>query len=157
MARWSGWAVTWVHFNIAMFSAYAFFGAVSLFWPSAIEWPWLYPFHLAGLAFNILVIYGLIRKMPWTRVLIVVYAAGMIAHLVVFILVPISMAIAYVGPSRSFYSMVIRGMSLVGAEEYSMLAISAFNAAMVLVHSLNIWVCLRSKSAEIFAGQVALQ
>ncbi len=132
-------AVSWVYFNVAMFSAYALFGSISLFWPSALNRPWLYPLHLGGLAFNFAVIYGLLRKRPWTSLLIVLYAVGMIAHLVVFILVPLSMVIAYVGPSRSFYTLMIMALPLLDAKEHSVLVASAFNAVMVLVHAINIW------------------
>ncbi len=142
----SKWAVWWVHFNIVMFSAYALFGALSLFWPSVLERLWLYPLHLGGLAFNCAIIYGLARRKLWTSPLIVVYGAGMIAHLLVFIFVPISMAIAYIGPSRSFYSLAITVLSLAGGEEYATAGITVFNAVMVLVHLINIFFFLNSWS-----------
>lgn len=153
----SRWAISWVYFNIVLFSAYALFGTVSLFWPGLLERLWLYPFHLGGLIFNLATVYGLIRRRFWATILIVLYAAGMIAHLLVFIFVPISMVAAYVGPSISFYSLVIMVLSLAGAGEYAALVISVFNAVMVLVHAVNIWFFLRSETAEMFGKQYGPQ
>ncbi len=149
----SRWARGWVRFNVVLFCAYALFGVLSLFWPSMLEKLWLYPLHLAGLAFNLAVVYGLARRRRWAPFLIVLFAVGMIAHLLIFMFVPISMAIAYVGPSRSFYTLAIRAISGAGAEGCSMRAVWVFNAAMALVHAINIWFFLRSGTAGMFRAQ----
>lgn len=150
----SRWAVRWFRFNIVMFSAYALFGTLSLFWPSALERLWLYPLHLGGLAFNLAILYGLARRRLWTTILIVLYGAGMVAHLLIFIFVPISMAIAYVGPSRSFYTLVIDALSHAGAGQYAMDTVRAFNALMALVHTINIFFFLKS-GATVLKPRVA--
>jgi hypothetical protein len=137
---------------VALFCAYALFGALSLFWPGPLEKPWLYPLHLAGLAFNLAVVYGLAGRRRWAPPLVVLFALGMIAHLLVFMLVPISMAIAYVGPSRSFYTLAIRLISGAGAEGYAMRALWLFNATMTLVHGANVWFFLRSETVGMFRG-----
>jgi hypothetical protein len=144
------WALGWVRFNVVLFSAYALFGVLSLFWPAPLERLWLYPLHLAGLALTLAVIYGLARRRRWAPPLVVLFALGMMAHLIIFMLVPISMAIAYVGPSRSFYTLAIRSLSWAGAEAHSMRAVWLFNFAMALVHGANVWFFLRTGTVEMF-------
>jgi hypothetical protein len=144
------WALGWVRFNVALFCAYALFGVLSLFWPAPLEGLWLYPLHLAGLALNAAIVYGLARRRRWAPPLVVLFALGMLAHLLVFMLVPISMAIAYVGPSRSFYTLAIRLISGAGAEGHAMRAVWLFNGVMALVHGANVWFFLRGETVAMF-------
>jgi hypothetical protein len=74
----------------------------------------------------------------------------MILHLLIFIFVPISMALAYIGPSRSFYTLLILLITSPGTEEQAMNAITIFNVFMILVHTFNIWFFISKSTVRIF-------
>jgi hypothetical protein len=132
-----------------MFSAYALFGVLSLFWPEAVPKAWLLP-HLAGLVFTLSILYGLIRRKYWTVFLIVFFSTGMVLNLVLFIFSPLSMAIAYIGPSRSFLAFIGFVLSKTGALGFFSSFFTVFNGAMIVVHLVNLNFFLRKKTAVLF-------
>jgi len=143
-------AVLWISFNIILFSTYALFGVFSLFWPQALEKVWLYPLHLAGLLFTLAILYGLVKRKYWTVFLILPFSFGMILHLITFILFPLSMAIAYIGPSRSFIALMSVVLSRIGALDLFSSFFIAFNCAMIFVHLINMIFFLRKKTSILF-------
>jgi hypothetical protein len=146
----SGRAVLWISFNIVLFSAYALFGVFSLFLPEPLETPWLYPLHLAGLLFTLAILYGLVKRKYWTVFLLLPFSVGMILHLGTFIIYPLSMAIAYIGPSRSFIALMSFTLSRIGAVDLFSSFFIAFNSAMIMVHLTNIVFFLRKNTAILF-------
>ena len=142
---------TWIWFNIALFSAYTFFGVLSLFWPVPLIRLWLYPLHMGGLAFNLAILYGLARKKSWVVYLVLFMSFAMVLHLLVFILAPLSMALAYIGPSRSFYSVFIHAIAYFGLEHSFTLINSIFNSTMVMLHVANFLFFLRGETLDFFS------
>lgn len=145
------WAVLWIKINIVMFFSYFLFGLISFFWPSPLAELWLYPLHLAGLALDLLILYGLYRKRPWIILLVPVFSFAMILHLVAFIFVPLSLSIAYIGPSRSFYTLMIHILSAAGAEGYSAISMAMFNAVVLVLHAANIAFFVGKRAARMFS------
>ncbi len=142
---------TWIQFNIALFSAYSFFGVLSLFWPTPLARLWLYPLHMGGLALNLAILYGLARKTSWAVYLVLFMSLSMVLHLLVFIFAPLSMMLAYIGPSRSFYSMFISSIAYFGMGDSFVLLNNIFNSAMVLAHLANFLFFLRSETLDVFS------
>ncbi len=140
----------WIQFNIAMFSAYSFFGVLSLFWPTPLVRIWLYPLHMAGLGFNLAILYGLVRKTSWAVYLVLFMSFSMALHLLVFIFAPLSMSLAYIGPSRSFYSMFISSIAYFGMGDSFVLLNNIFNLVMVLAHVANFLFFLRKETLDVF-------
>lgn len=128
-----------------MFSAYALFGILSFVWPTILGKIWLNLSHLAGLALDFLLLYCLMKRKFWALLLVPAFSFAMILHLLVFIFSPLSVAIAYIGPSRSFYTLFITVLAKAGAEEYSAVSMTGFNAAMVLFHTVNLMVFIFSR------------
>lgn len=145
---------TWIQFNIAMFSAYSFFGVLSLFWPTPLARIWLYPLHMAGLGFNLAILYGLVRKTSWAVYLVLFMSFSMVLHLLVFIFAPLSMSLAYIGPSRSFYSMFISSIAYFGMGDSFVLLNNIFNSAMVVAHVANLLFFLRKETLEFFEPMI---
>lgn len=143
--------VFWLHFNIILFSLYALFGAISFIWPSVIENMWLTLMHIATLLVDLLIVYGLIMRVPRTNYLVTVISLLMFVHLLVFIVAPLSMAVAYIGPSRSFYSLIAVAVSSTMGERYVNVSITVFNAAILFVHGANVCFFSRRKTGELFA------
>ena len=143
-------AVLWISFNIVLFSAYALFGVFSVFLPTPLENIWLYSLHLAGLLFTLAVLYGLVKRRYWIIFLILPFSVGMILHLATFIVFPLSMAIAYIGPSRSFIALISLTLSRIGAIHLFSSFFLAFNCAMIMVHLVNIIFFLRRDTAMLF-------
>lgn len=142
-------AVLWISFNSILFSAYALFGVISLFWPEVIEKAWLYALHLAGMLFTLAILYGLVKRKYWTVFLILPFSLGMILHLITFIFFPLSIAIAYIGPSRSFIALVSLVLSRIGALDLFSSFFVAFNCAMIIVHLINLVFFLRKKTRRL--------
>ncbi len=142
--------ILWIHFNIILFSAYAIFGVLSLFLPEAINKIWLYPLHLVGLLFTLTILYGLVKRKYWTAFLVLPFSVGMALHLGTFIIFPLGMAIAYIGPSRSFMALVSFALSKAGAISLFTPFFMVFNSAMVIVHLINIVFFLKRDTAVFF-------
>jgi hypothetical protein len=140
----------WIQINIFMFSAYFLFGVLSLFWPSTLERVLLYPLHAGGLAYNALVLYGLLMKRRWSVYLVQFFSFSMVIHLLIFIFVPLAMSLAYIGPSRSFYAVFIYLVSLAGLGEMFSVINTTFNSFMALLHLVNLFFFMRKKTAEQF-------
>jgi ABC-type sulfate transport system permease component len=75
----------------------------------------------------------------------------LLLHLLVFIFIPLSMSITYIGPSRSFYSLLAVIVSKALSEEYVNVSITAFNVLMALVHGINLCYFSRRKTAGMFS------
>jgi len=144
-------AIAWISFNVVLFSAYAFFGVLSVFLPEAFQARWLYPLHIAGLLFTLAILYGLLERKYWTAFLIVPFSVGMMLHLSIFIIYPLSMAIAYIGPSRSFMAFISFVLSRTNALNFFTPFFMVFNSAMIVVHLVNIVFFLRRDTATFFA------
>jgi len=142
--------IVWICFNIILFSAYAFFGVFSLFLPERLEKIWLYPLHLVGLFFTLAILYGLVKRKYWTIFLVLPFSVGMILHLGTFIIFPLSMAISYIGPSRSFIALISFALSRIGAIELFSTFFVVFNSVMIIVHLVNIIFFLRRDTATLF-------
>ena len=69
----------------------------------------------------------------------------------VFSVAPLSMALAYIGPSRSFYSVFIHAIAYFGLEHSFTLINNIFNSAMVIVHVANFLFFLRSETLDFFS------
>jgi hypothetical protein len=142
----------WIKFNTVLFSAYASFGVISLFWPSVIDSIWLVFLHLATLAVNLLIVYGLSRRALRINWLVAVVSLLMIANLLIFTLNPLNVQLAYLGPSRSFYSAFLSLVSLLGGGRLILAAFVGFNVAMAAVHVANLFYFTRKRTAEMFKG-----
>ncbi len=142
--------ILWIRFNVTLFSAYAIFGILSLFLPEAINKIWLYPLHLVGLLFTLAILYGLVRRKYWTAFLVLPFSVGMILHLGTFIIFPLSMVIAYIGPSRSFMALVGFTLSRIGAISFFTPFFIVFNSGMIIVHLVNIVFFLKRETAVFF-------
>ena len=102
------------------------------------------------LLFTLAILYGLVKRKYWTVFLILPFSFGMILHLIIFILFPLSMAIVYIGPSRSFFALVSVVLSRMGALDLFSSFFTAFNCAMIIVHLINMIFFLRKKTATLF-------
>lgn len=140
----------WINFNIILFSGYVLFGIPSFFWPTPLTGIWFILLHFTTLLVDIFVIYGLIAGRFRVNYLIVVISILMVAHLVVFIFVPLGMVIAYMGPSRAFYSFFLIVTHTVGGSKLSSYALTSFNSLMIVIHLVNIFYFKRKNVAELF-------
>jgi len=70
--------------------------------------------------------------------LISIVAFLMIVHLFIFIVEPLSMGLAYIGPGRSFYTLFSIVLSMIGGERFLYYALLSFNLTMVIVHLINL-------------------
>ena len=144
-------AIRWIFFNIILFSGYVLFGVFSLVWPEPIQNAWLCLLHLAGLLFTLAILYGLVKRKYWTVFLILPFSFTMILHLIIFTFYPLSMAIAYIGPSRSFIALISFVLSKIGVLGLFSSFFIAFNCAMIIVHLINLKFFLNKKTATLFS------
>jgi len=128
----------WINFNIALFSAYAVFGVISFFVPEPLERGWVILLHLGTLLAYLLVVYGLVRRVFRMNYVVAVISALMVVHLLIFTLVPLGIQLAYMGPSRSFYSLLLRATAPAVGERNTLYVLEGFNVLMMLVHGINI-------------------
>ncbi|MEK6700289.1 MAG: hypothetical protein AABZ10_14755 [Nitrospirota bacterium] len=140
----------WILFNIVLFSGYLVFGVVSFFYPSTVKTLWIILLYLVTMLVNYFIIYGLIKRISGIPCFIVVVSSLMIAHLLIFIYLPLGMELAYIGPSRGFYSLFILFLSLIVNEHVINRGILAFNIVMVFVHAINIIYFTRSRVVALF-------
>ncbi len=140
----------WINFNVVLFLGYTLFGIPSFFWPTPLRNPVFIFLHLATLAVDLFVVYGLIMGKFRVNYLIVLISLLMVAHLLVFILVPLGMVVAYIGPSRAFYTLFLNVTAQFGSGKFSSHALTAFNSFMVLIHLRNISYFRRRKVALLF-------
>ncbi len=140
----------WINFNIILFSGYVLFGILSFFIPAPIQSIWLILGHLAGLIVDLFVIYGLVLKKFRINYLIIIISFFMVLHLLLFIFVPLGMVLAYIGPSRAFYTLFPMMLSMLGGERFISSALTLFNSAMVVIHLINIFYFTRKNIADLF-------
>jgi hypothetical protein len=140
----------WINFNIALFSGYALFSVGSFFWPEMLHFSWIFVIHLATLFVYLLVVFGLATRSLRVNYLVAMISPMMIAHLFVFTTVPLGIQFAYIGPSRSFYTLFFFAVSKVGGEGATLYAFIAFNVLMAFVHAVNICYFTRKKIAAVF-------
>jgi len=141
---------SWVNFNIVLFCGYSLFAVPSFFWPAPLRNFWFILLHLATLAVDVFVVYGLIAGKFRINYLIVLISIVMVAHLLLFIFVPLGMVLAYIGPSRAFYTLFLTLMSQFGGGKFSSYALMAFNSVMVVIHLKNISYFGRKDAAALF-------
>lgn len=142
----------WINFNIVLFLGYSIFAIPSFFWPTPLRNPVFILLHLATLAVDLFVLYGLIVRRFRINYLIVLISFLMVAHLLLFIFVPLGMVLAYLGPSRAFYTLFLNLASRFGGEKFSSYALLAFNSAMALIHLGNIFYFRRRQVAALFTS-----
>jgi hypothetical protein len=140
----------WIGFNIALFSGYAVLGIPSFFWPSPLKENWVILLHLLTLLVEAAIVYGLIRRVAGTNYLVALIAPLMMAHLLIFTFVPLGIQLAYIGPSRAFYTLLIKGMSRLGGGKYIFYSLSAFNLLLTLIHGINLFYFTRRRVARMF-------
>ena len=140
----------WITVNILLFSGYAIFDVASFFWPSGESNVWILFLYFITLAVNLLIVYGLIRKTARILYLVVLVSFLMLLHLLIFILHPLGIEVAYLGPSRSFYFLFISVMAGVVAETRIGHAVLLFNLVMVCVHVINVVYFTRKKVVALF-------
>ncbi len=140
----------WINFNIALFSGYAIFGAISLFWPHIIKNVFFILLHVATLIVNIVVVYGLVKRRLSINYLIAIISPLMIMHLIVFISVPLGIEFAFVGPSRAFYLLFFYTVSIIAGKDFMFPSFVAFNLVMVVINLINLCFFLRRRVADMF-------
>ena len=140
----------WINFNIVLFLGYTLFGILSFFWPAPLRNVGFILLHLATLAVDVFVVYGLIMGKFRINYLIVLISLLMVAHLMLFIFVPLGMVLAYISPSRAFYTLFLTLTSQFGDGKFSSCALTAFNSVMVLIHLKNIHYFRRKDVAALF-------
>jgi hypothetical protein len=142
----------WINFNILLFSGYTLFGISSFFWPTLLNNIWFILLHLATLIINSIIVYGLVMRRLRINYLISIVSFLMIIHLFIFIFEPLSMELAYIGPGRSFYTLLSIALSIIVGERFIYRSLLLFNLTMVLVHVINLCYFTRRKVAEMFRG-----
>ena len=140
----------WINFNIVLFLGYTLFGIPSFFWPAPLRNFGFILLHLATLAVDVFVVYGLIKGKFRINYLIVLISLLMVVHLLLFIFLPLGMVLAYIGPSRAFYTLFLTLTSQFGGGKFSSYALMAFNSVMVLIHLKNIYYFRRRDVAALF-------
>jgi len=140
----------WINFNIVLFLGYTLFGIPSFFWPAPLRNVGFILLHLATLAVDVFVVYGLIMGKFRINYLIVLISLLMVVHLLLFVFVPLGMVLAYIGPSRAFYTLFITITSQFGGGKFSLYALMTFNSVMVLIHLKNIFYFRRKDVAALF-------
>ena len=145
----------WITFNIALFSIYALFGILSFFLPTPLYNTGFIALHLGTLIVNFIVIFGLIKKMPLMHYGIAMISALMIVHLLIFLIVPLGMSLAYIAPSRAFYALFITLTSLLGGERFCSYSLVIFNSTMALIHGINVYYFTRKNVALLFSRRRA--
>lgn len=140
----------WINFNIVLFFGYSIFAIPSFFWPAPLKNVVFIMLHFATLGVDVFVLYGLIVRRFRINYLVVLISLLMVAHLLLFIFLPLGMVLAYIGPSRAFYTLFLTLTSQFGGEKVSSWALTAFNSAMVLVHFRNILYFRRKEVAALF-------
>jgi hypothetical protein len=145
----------WISFNIALFSAYTIFGILSFFLPAPLNNTAFISLHLGTLIVNVIVIFGLIKRMPFIHYLIAMISTFMIVHLLIFIFIPLGMSLAYIAPSRAFYALFINLTASLGGERFSSYSLVIFNCTMVLIHGINVYYFTRKKVAVLFSRRKA--
>jgi hypothetical protein len=140
----------WINFNIALFCGYTIFAVPSFFWPVPLKNVGFIFLHLLTLLVDIFVVYGLVVRRFRINYLIVLISIVMVAHLLLFIFVPLGMVLAYIGPSRAFYTLFLTLMSQFGGGKFSSYALMAFNSVMIVIHLKNISYFRRKDVAALF-------
>lgn len=147
----------WISVNVVLFSGYAFFGVASLFWPTSLEIMWFIPLYLVSIAAYIMVMYGLIKKKFYANYLAAFLSPLMIAHLIVFSFAPLGMELAYMGPSRSFYSFFLFFLSHFFEERHLFYTLIGFNIVSMVIHSVNLFYFTRRKTAQLFMREAFIE
>ncbi len=140
----------WIAVNIALFSGYAVFDAASFFWPRAVFSFWILAMYIATVSVNCLIVYGLVRRIAGIRYLVVLVSFLLVVHLLIFIFHPLGLSLAYLGPSRAFYSLFISLLSRLTDEKTVGRALAVFNISMACVHVFNILYFTGKKAASLF-------
>lgn len=140
----------WITFNVALFSSYAAFGVLSFFVPQPLEMGWAIPLHLGTLLAYLLVAYGLVRKIFRMNYVVAAISALMVVHLLIFTFVPLGIQFAYLGPSRSFYFLLLHGAARAAGERNTLYILVGFNVLMMFVHGINICYFSSGKTAALF-------
>jgi hypothetical protein len=135
----------WFAVNIVLFSKYAVFEAASFFWPRMVHSWWIIVMYSATVFINCL-----IARIPRINYLVVLTSLLMAVYLAIFITSPLGLSFAYLGPSRSFYSLFIIVMSLIAGEGAVGTLILVFNIAMACVHVINVVYFSRRSVAALF-------
>jgi hypothetical protein len=141
----------WINVNIVLYAGYAVFGLASFFWPTLLDSLFYIVLHLATLSVYVIIVYGLtVRRFP-VNYIVAFISPFMIAHLIAFTLSPLGMELAYMGPSRSFYSFFLNVFSLAMDESSLLYSLIVFNSISVLIHVVNFFYFLRKKTALLFS------
>lgn len=140
----------WIDFNIGLFSGYALLGIPSLFWPSPLRENWAILLHLTTLLIEAAIVYGLARRVVGTNYLVAITAPLMIAHLLIFTFVPLGIQVAFIGPSRAFYTLFIKVVSKAGGGSLLFYFLTAFNLLLTLIHGINLFYFTRRRVAGMF-------
>jgi len=144
----------WIAVNIVLFSLYAVFDAASFFWPRIVDVWWIIILYAATVFVNGLIVFGLITRFPRTNYLVAFVSFLMVVHLLVFIAYPLGLSLAYLGPSRAFYSLFITVMSAMAEKGMVGTVLLAFNIVMTCVHGINVIYFIRRPVAALFRGPV---
>lgn len=99
---------------------------------------------------NLFIVYGLLKRTFRINYLISIVSFLMIIHLFIFIFVPLGIGLAYIGPSRSFYTLFIILFSMIGWKRFLPYLLLSFNLTMVIVHLINLCYFTRKKVADMF-------
>jgi len=140
----------WIVVNIVLFSLYAVFDVASFFWPWMVHAWWVIIMYTTTVFFNCLIVCGLITRIPRINYLVVLTSFLMVVHLLIFIGYPLGLSFAYLGPSRSFYSLFIMVMSQIAGEGTVGISLLAFNIVMVCVHVINVVYFSRRSVSTLF-------
>jgi hypothetical protein len=128
----------WIAVNIVLFSGYAVFDVASFFRPRVVHSFWIFTMYATTVFVNCLIVYGLIMRLSRIHYLIVFVSLLMTMHLLIFIVHPLGMGLAYLGPSRAFYMLFILLLSRCADQRRIGHWILVFNISMACVHVFNI-------------------
>lgn len=140
----------WLRVNIFLYAGYAAFGLASLFWPTPLHNPVYITLHLVTLVIYVAIVYGLVMRRFPMNYLVVFVSPFMIAHLIAFTLSPLGMELAYLGPSRSFYSFYLTVFASLLNENALIYSIIVFNVISMIIHAINFCYFMRKKTARLF-------
>lgn len=142
----------WINLNIVLYSGYTVFGLASFFWPTPLNNILYIVLHLVTLAVYITIVYGLAaRRFPFNY-LVAFVSPFMVAHLIAFTLSPLGMELAYLGPSRSFYSFYLTCFSFIMNVKRLVISLMVFNIVSIIVHTVNFCYFMRRNTAKLFAS-----
>jgi len=144
----------WIKVNIVLYSGYAAFGVVSFFWPTPLkDLIYIVP-HLITLIVYGTIVFGLAARWFPANYIVAFVSPLMITHLIAFTLSPLGMELAYIGPSRSFYSFYLRVFSYLLTDKHLVYSLIVFNLLSIVVHSVNFCYFLRRNTAKLFAPRM---